>query len=103
MDRPKTEEAVVETAVLDGDSLRRADDALLAELGYKAEFKREFSVSSRWMDLVWGLGDAHLSTENRNRCFCVFYHGCCRFGILHTRVWTRERCVTNRCIESGTN
>lgn len=25
--------------------LRNADDKLLAELGYKAEFKREFSVS----------------------------------------------------------
>ncbi|KAK7470773.1 hypothetical protein VKT23_002191 [Stygiomarasmius scandens] len=43
MDRPKNEKAVVETAVLDGNALRRADDALLAELGYKAEFKREFS------------------------------------------------------------
>lgn len=28
------------------DSLRHADDALLAELGYKSEFKREFSVSN---------------------------------------------------------
>lgn len=37
----------VETLALDGDSLnlRNADDALLANLGYKAEFKREFSVS----------------------------------------------------------
>ena len=26
-------------------SLRHADDALLAQLGYKAEFRREFSVS----------------------------------------------------------
>jgi hypothetical protein len=26
-------------------SVRHADDALLAELGYKSEFKREFSVS----------------------------------------------------------
>jgi len=25
--------------------LRRADDVLLAQLGYKAEFRREFSVS----------------------------------------------------------
>jgi hypothetical protein len=28
----------------DVNSLRHADDVLLAELGYKAEFKREFSV-----------------------------------------------------------
>lgn len=28
----------------DIDSLRRADDVLLAELGYKSEFRREFSV-----------------------------------------------------------
>jgi amino acid permease len=28
----------------DVDSLRHADDVLLAELGYKSEFKREFSV-----------------------------------------------------------
>ena len=27
-----------------GDSLRHADDVRLAELGYRAEFKREFSV-----------------------------------------------------------
>lgn len=27
------------------ESVRHADDALLAELGYKSEFKREFSVS----------------------------------------------------------
>ena len=26
-------------------SLRRADDVLLAKLGYKSEFRREFSVS----------------------------------------------------------
>ncbi|KAF5370023.1 hypothetical protein D9758_001161 [Tetrapyrgos nigripes] len=44
MDLPKDEKTVVETAVVDSDSLRRADDALLAELGYKAEFKREFSM-----------------------------------------------------------
>jgi hypothetical protein len=28
----------------DVDSLRRADDVLLAKLGYRSEFKREFSV-----------------------------------------------------------
>lgn len=28
------------------DSLRSADDALLSKLGYKSEFKREFSVRS---------------------------------------------------------
>ena len=28
-------------------SVRHADDALLAELGYKSEFRREFSVNSR--------------------------------------------------------
>jgi hypothetical protein len=28
----------------DVNALRHADDVLLAELGYKAEFKREFSV-----------------------------------------------------------
>ena len=28
-------------------SIRRADDALLAELGYKSEFRREFTVSYR--------------------------------------------------------
>lgn len=28
----------------DVGALRRADDVLLAELGYKSEFKREFSV-----------------------------------------------------------
>jgi hypothetical protein len=33
-------------AVTDQDSLRYADDVLLARLGYKAEFKREFSVKT---------------------------------------------------------
>lgn len=28
-------------------NLRHADDAMLAELGYKSEFRREFSVSAR--------------------------------------------------------
>jgi hypothetical protein len=27
------------------DGVRRADDVLLAQLGYKSEFRREFSVS----------------------------------------------------------
>ena len=27
------------------DNVRRADDVLLAKLGYKSEFRREFSVS----------------------------------------------------------
>lgn len=30
----------------DLSELRHADDALLAQLGYKSEFKREFSVST---------------------------------------------------------
>ncbi len=29
----------------ESDGVRRADDILLAKLGYKSEFKREFSVS----------------------------------------------------------
>ncbi|THV08672.1 amino acid transporter [Dendrothele bispora CBS 962.96] len=44
MDRAKVEKTDVETIVVNGDSLRRADDELLAELGYKSEFKREFSM-----------------------------------------------------------
>jgi hypothetical protein len=32
---------------------RNADDALLAELGYKAEFKREFSVSNVQTNLIF--------------------------------------------------
>jgi hypothetical protein len=28
-----------------GGNVRRADDVLLAKLGYKSEFRREFSVS----------------------------------------------------------
>ena len=34
-------------------NIRHADDALLAELGYKSEFKREFSVS-QFSSLVGG-------------------------------------------------
>lgn len=42
-----TASALVERRSPNGSllSVRHADDALLAELGYKAEFKREFSVS----------------------------------------------------------
>jgi len=32
----------------DDDSLRHADDVRLAELGYKSEFRREFSVRNIW-------------------------------------------------------
>ncbi len=40
-------EAVTVDASPDGSlmTLRHADDALLAQIGYKSEFKREFSVS----------------------------------------------------------
>ena len=39
---------VVERRSRDGSlvSIRHADDAMLAELGYKSEFRREFSVST---------------------------------------------------------
>lgn len=46
----KTEGEKVQTHVLtfehtDNKSVIRADDAKLAELGYRSEFRREFSVS----------------------------------------------------------
>lgn len=61
-DSEKSSKNAVATTVVDGSlverrspngsllSVRHADDALLAELGYKAEFRREFSVSneSHW-------------------------------------------------------
>lgn len=42
----QAEVSVNNTSIKDySTSPRNADDTLLAELGYKAEFKREFSVS----------------------------------------------------------
>ena len=38
-------------------ALKHADDALLAQLGYKSEFKREFSVSL-------STRDAHMSSSH---------------------------------------
>jgi len=45
----------------DVDALRHADDVLLAELGYKAEFKREFSVRH-----IYYLSAATSDTEGAN-------------------------------------
>jgi hypothetical protein len=39
---------VREVQTQDSDSIRHADNARLAELGYKSEFKREFSVRVRY-------------------------------------------------------
>lgn len=48
MNKSEKDNSLVQTVVAHDDerSLRHADDALLAELGYKSEFKREFSVRS---------------------------------------------------------
>lgn len=50
MSKEEKQDASVETAPVHNDlaaeqlGQRHADDALLAELGYKSEFRREFSV-----------------------------------------------------------
>lgn len=62
-------------------SLRHADDALLAKLGYKSEFRREFSVSTTCRK-VGEIYQRHLSARRDGRirllyngrdCFCVFH------------------------------
>ena len=60
-------------------SIRRADNALLAKLGYRSEFKREFSVS-----LCHNASSLDSDTEQAYRdCgILLFHHGRCCLGVF---------------------
>ncbi len=93
------------TAVVEEEShggalkaLKHADDALLAKLGYRSEFRREFSVCLRS-----GVPCSVLCVLNRRRAFsvadrdnriCVFDHGCRRVCILNNVLPTHLRYVS---------
>lgn len=62
------------------EDTRRKDNILLAKLGYRSEFKREFSVSRSYN--AWTLGTdteqayrdcGILLFHHGRRCFCDFY------------------------------
>lgn len=57
----------------------RADNAKLAELGYRSEFRREFSVR-QMVHLASSVTDRLISSSKafRNGSFCYFNNGCCR-------------------------
>jgi hypothetical protein len=52
--------------------IRREDNVLLAKLGYRSEFKREFSVSL--FHDAWSL-DTDLEQAHRDRGVLLFHHG----------------------------
>ena len=75
-------------------SLRRADDALLAELGYKSEFRREFTVSICQLSECMVTDSVIHCAAVRDRRVCVLYYGCGRISLIHVllsaRVWYAE-------------
>ena len=71
----KDDEVIVQT--------RRADDVRLAELGYKSEFRREFSViPCRALNIKV----MNYATASRDYCVCVLYNGYRRIGYIHILV-----------------
>lgn len=79
----KTEATVQTVSQVDIDEVKHADDARLAELGYKSEFRREFSVSM--FDDVKSPGCLMISGTIAfgNHSILVLYHGCYRFRLFH--------------------
>jgi hypothetical protein len=70
----------------------RADNAKLAELGYRSEFRREFSVS-QMLHLSSSVVDNLVSSSKAfgDGGFCYFNNGCCRLRnvdiLLRPRQW----------------
>ncbi len=78
--------------------VRHADDVRLAELGYKSEFKREFSVSCLF---AVGATQFMASTALRNGRVLVLYNGCNRFCFFYFGIWARQWCVRTAGYLSG--
>lgn len=68
----------------DVDALRRADDVRLAELGYKSEFKREFSVRAICAAPIFLSCEADGNTPDV-RAYSIFLldHGCRCLSYIH--------------------
>jgi hypothetical protein len=58
------------------EGTRRADNVLLAKLGYRSEFKREFSVSLSMLCSAWPL-DTDTEQAYRDCGILLFHHGRC--------------------------
>lgn len=56
-------------------SIIRADDAKLAELGYKSEFRREFSVCMANLTISMIVSSVRRMTAFGDHFVCVFDHG----------------------------
>jgi hypothetical protein len=61
------------------EGLRREDNVLLARLGYRSEFRREFSVSLLYD--AWSL-DTDTEQGYRDCGILLFHHGCHCFCIF---------------------
>lgn len=80
-------------------ALRHADDALLAKLGYRSEFKREFSVSLLFCTCIPSevllLTDSNVMLAIRNHRVRLLDYGRSRLGIIHNvvspRIWSVVR------------
>lgn len=92
MDPAKKDNAFVE--------VRSADDARLAELGYKGEFRREFSVRAVFLLLV-RCAEVPVSTVDRNRCVRVLNHGCDRRRLIDPIFRARIRYASTLLCLSG--
>ena len=72
--------------------VRNADDTLLAELGYKAEFKREFSVS-HFLPSACVEVKIQFCLDDRDNCFRLLNHGCSGFCGIYILISIGLRCV----------
>lgn len=93
----KKDNNVVTIEQVDTMSIKRADDARLAELGYKSEFRREFTVSKQASTMCYIGSNQILSmSENRDRLLCVLDHGSCCERVVDVVIWVGEWCVAGR-------
>ena len=85
-------QAQAEVHIVDqSDSVVRADDAKLAELGYRSEFRREFSVR-QILHLGSSVTDRLISSSKaiRDGGFCYFNYGCCRLCNVDVLLWPSQ-------------
>ena len=90
-DKTQAEVHTVELSDRTSDVVR-ADDAKLAELGYKSEFRREFSVR-KMLHLASSVADRLISYPKafRDGGFCYFNNGCCRLCNVDILFWPNQR------------
>ena len=74
----KTQPGMAQVHAVEQSDIIRADNAKLAELGYRSEFLREFSVR-QILHQGSSITDNRLisSKASRDDCFWYFNHGCC--------------------------